>query len=107
MPSDRTSTATVELIEHPDQLDLLRHNPALIDTARDIAARGGCTREQAERFVADAVGAFALSHEPVDRAWYAELTAVGPAHVVPLALDVPLDVAAAVAMCGSTVSRWP
>ena len=51
-------------------------DPALIDTAREIAARGGCTREQAERFVADAVGAFALSHEPVDRAWYAELTAV-------------------------------
>src|SRR5688572_4080180 len=33
---------------------------------------------------------------------YAELTAVGPAHVVALAPDVPLDVAAAVAMCGTT-----
>jgi NADPH:quinone reductase len=33
---------------------------------------------------------------------YAELTAVGPAHVVQLPPDVPLDVAAAVAMCGST-----
>src|ERR671914_2302727 len=33
---------------------------------------------------------------------YVELTAVGPAHVVALAPDVPLDVAAAVAMCGTT-----
>ena len=33
---------------------------------------------------------------------YAELTAVPPAHVVALAPDVPLDVAAAVAMCGTT-----
>ena len=33
---------------------------------------------------------------------YAELTAVGPKHVVALAPDVPLDVAAAVAMCGTT-----
>src|SRR6476646_8612089 len=33
---------------------------------------------------------------------YAELTAVGPTHVVALAPDVPLDVAAAVAMCGTT-----
>src|ERR687887_402341 len=33
---------------------------------------------------------------------YAELTAVGPAHIVALAPDVPLDVAAAVAMCGTT-----
>jgi NADPH:quinone reductase len=33
---------------------------------------------------------------------YAELTAVGSKHVVALAPDVPLDVAAAVAMCGTT-----
>jgi NADPH:quinone reductase len=33
---------------------------------------------------------------------YAELTAVPPVHLVALAPDVPLDVAAAVAMCGTT-----
>jgi NADPH2:quinone reductase len=33
---------------------------------------------------------------------YAELTAVPPAHVVALAPDAPLDIAAAVAMCGTT-----
>lgn len=51
-------------------------DPELIATARGIAARGGCDTEDAENFVADAVAAFALSREPVDRAWYAELTAV-------------------------------
>jgi NADPH:quinone reductase len=33
---------------------------------------------------------------------YAELTAVAPAHLVALTPDVPLDVAAAVALCGTT-----
>lgn len=51
-------------------------DPALIAAARRIAAQGGCDAEDAEGFVADAVAAFALSREPVDRAWYAELTAV-------------------------------
>jgi uncharacterized glyoxalase superfamily metalloenzyme YdcJ len=51
-------------------------DPALIAEARRIAADGGTTPERAERFVAAAVDAFALSREPIDRAWYAELTRV-------------------------------
>jgi len=51
-------------------------DPELIATARRIAAEGGCDAEQADGFVERAVAAFALSREPVDRAWYAELSAV-------------------------------
>ncbi len=51
-------------------------DPQLIADARSIAATGGCPEAAAEDFVARAVAAFALSREPVDRAWYAELTAV-------------------------------
>ncbi|MCV7347400.1 2-oxoadipate dioxygenase/decarboxylase [Mycolicibacterium rhodesiae] len=51
-------------------------DPQLIADARSIAAAGGCPETAAEDFVARAVAAFALSREPVDRAWYAELTAV-------------------------------
>ncbi|KGI67250.1 VOC family protein [Mycolicibacterium rufum] len=51
-------------------------DPALLATARRIAADGGCPRAEADEFVAAAVGAFALSREPVDRAWYDELSAV-------------------------------
>lgn len=51
-------------------------DPQLIADARHIAAAGGCPAAAAEDFVARAVAAFALSREPVDRAWYAELTAV-------------------------------
>ncbi|QEN15607.1 2-oxoadipate dioxygenase/decarboxylase [Mycolicibacterium sp. ELW1] len=51
-------------------------DPQLIADARRIAAAGGCPEAAAEDFVARAVAAFALSREPVDRAWYAELTAV-------------------------------
>lgn len=51
-------------------------DPALIDEARRIASDGGADRERAERFVAGAVEAFALSHEPIDRAWYDELSRV-------------------------------
>ncbi|PRC62493.1 DUF1338 domain-containing protein, partial [Mycobacterium sp. ITM-2017-0098] len=41
------------------------------------AASGGCSStEEADAFVADAVAAFALSREPIDRAWYSELSAV-------------------------------
>ncbi len=51
-------------------------DPALIADARRIATEGGCDADTAEEFVPRAVAAFALSREPVDRAWYAELTAV-------------------------------
>jgi uncharacterized glyoxalase superfamily metalloenzyme YdcJ len=51
-------------------------DPALIADARRIATEGGCDADTAEEFVSRAVAAFALSREPVDRAWYAELTAV-------------------------------
>lgn len=51
-------------------------DPALIAQARQIAADGGCTGEAGEDFVARAVASFALSGEPVDRAWYGELSAI-------------------------------
>ncbi len=51
-------------------------NPALIAEARCIADAGGARPERAETFVAEAVAAFALSREPIDRGWYEELTAV-------------------------------
>ncbi len=51
-------------------------DPELIADARRIAAHGGCDTVTAEDFVARAADAFALSREPVDRAWYAELTTV-------------------------------
>jgi uncharacterized glyoxalase superfamily metalloenzyme YdcJ len=51
-------------------------DPALIADARRIAAAGGCDTDTAADFVSRAVAAFALSREPVDRQWYAELTAV-------------------------------
>jgi uncharacterized glyoxalase superfamily metalloenzyme YdcJ len=51
-------------------------DPALIAEARCIAEAGGAKAERAEAFVAEAVAAFALSREPIDRGWYEELTAV-------------------------------
>jgi uncharacterized glyoxalase superfamily metalloenzyme YdcJ len=51
-------------------------DPVLIEDARRIATDGGCDAATATNFVTRAVGAFALSREPVDRAWYAELTEV-------------------------------
>ena len=51
-------------------------DPALIAEARRIAADGGATEARAERFVADAVSAFALSREPIDRRWHDELAKV-------------------------------
>ncbi|TGD86903.1 VOC family protein [Mycolicibacterium sp. CH28] len=51
-------------------------DPVLIADARRIAADDGCDADTAQDFVARAVAAFALSREPVDRAWYTELTAV-------------------------------
>ncbi|BAV40521.1 VOC family protein [Mycobacterium ulcerans] len=51
-------------------------DPALLAQARVIAAEGGCDAAQAPDFVAKAVAAFALSREPIDKAWYDELSRV-------------------------------
>lgn len=51
-------------------------DPVLIADARRIAAAGGCDTDAARDFVSRAVASFALSPEPVDRQWYAELTKV-------------------------------
>ena len=51
-------------------------DPELIQSARTIAADGGCSVELADEFVGRAVAAFALSREPIDRAWYDELATV-------------------------------
>lgn len=51
-------------------------DPQLISDARRFAAQGGCTADQADEFVPRAVAAFALSLEPIDRAWYQELAQV-------------------------------
>lgn len=51
-------------------------DPDLIAEARQIAADGSADRERAQRFVAAAVSAFALSRAPIDKAWYDELTRV-------------------------------
>ncbi|MDG5481903.1 2-oxoadipate dioxygenase/decarboxylase [Mycolicibacterium gadium] len=51
-------------------------DPALIAEARRIASDAGTDRDSADRFIAAAVDAFALSREPIDRAWYDELARV-------------------------------
>jgi len=51
-------------------------NPALLAQARTIAADGYCDADAAGDFVAAAVAAFALSREPIDKAWYDELSGV-------------------------------
>ncbi|MGH3633519.1 MAG: 2-oxoadipate dioxygenase/decarboxylase, partial [Mycobacterium sp.] len=51
-------------------------DPALIAAARAIAADGGCDAGEADALVGQAVAAFALSHEPIDKAWYDELARV-------------------------------
>jgi uncharacterized glyoxalase superfamily metalloenzyme YdcJ len=51
-------------------------DPALIGRARVIAADGGCDANEAEDFVAQAVAAFALSREPIEKSWYDELSRV-------------------------------
>ncbi|MTD16866.1 DUF1338 family protein [Nakamurella sp. YIM 132087] len=48
----------------------------LLDLAARAEAAGGLDNTDADTFLALATGAFALSGQPVDRAWYAELTAV-------------------------------
>lgn len=76
-------------------------DPDLIADARRIADDGGADRERAQRFVIAAVSAFALSGEPIDRAWYDELTRVSPVaadiagvstthlnHLTPRVLDI-------------------
>jgi uncharacterized glyoxalase superfamily metalloenzyme YdcJ len=50
--------------------------PELVDLARRAEGDGGLDEAAAERFLSLAVGAFELSREPVDRAWYAELEQV-------------------------------
>ena len=51
-------------------------DPALIARARLIASYGGCRSEEADDFVGRAVSAFALSRDPIDAGWYAELSQV-------------------------------
>jgi uncharacterized glyoxalase superfamily metalloenzyme YdcJ len=51
-------------------------DPALIARARMIAAAGGCDVGEADDFVAQAVAAFALSHQPIEKSWYDELSRV-------------------------------
>src|SRR5271165_1731230 len=51
-------------------------DPALLAKARTIAADGYCDADAAGDFVAAAVAAFALSREPIDKAWYDELSGV-------------------------------
>jgi uncharacterized glyoxalase superfamily metalloenzyme YdcJ len=51
-------------------------DPALLARARIIAAEGACDAEEAQAFVAAAVTAFALSREPINKAWYDELSRV-------------------------------
>jgi uncharacterized glyoxalase superfamily metalloenzyme YdcJ len=51
-------------------------DPALIARARVMAADGGCDADEADDFVAQAVAAFALSHQPIEKSWYDELSRV-------------------------------
>jgi uncharacterized glyoxalase superfamily metalloenzyme YdcJ len=74
---------------------------ALLARARMIAAEGACDVDEAEAFVAAAVSAFALSREPINKAWYDELSRVSPVaadiagvcsthinHLTPRVLDI-------------------
>ncbi|HXO49468.1 MAG TPA: VOC family protein [Mycobacterium sp.] len=51
-------------------------DPALLARARLIAADGGCDVDEADDFVAQAVAAFALSRDPIEKSWYDELSQV-------------------------------
>lgn len=51
-------------------------DPALLARARQVAAAGGCDAEEADAFVDQAVAAFALSREPIEKSWYDELSRV-------------------------------
>jgi uncharacterized glyoxalase superfamily metalloenzyme YdcJ len=50
--------------------------PELLDLAERATADGGLDDERAEQFLKLATESFALSGEPVDRAWYEELEAI-------------------------------
>ncbi|WP_351237455.1 VOC family protein [Streptomyces sp. NPDC002133] len=50
--------------------------PELLDLAARAEREAGLPQERAERFLTLAVGAFELSPQPVERAWYAELEKV-------------------------------
>jgi uncharacterized glyoxalase superfamily metalloenzyme YdcJ len=50
--------------------------PELIALAERARQAGGLPQEQAQRFLQLAVSAFELSREPIDAAWYAELSRV-------------------------------
>ncbi|OBF84531.1 DUF1338 domain-containing protein [Mycobacterium sp. 852002-51163_SCH5372311] len=90
-------------------------DPALLARARAITADGGCDAEQARDFVAAAVMAFALSREPIDKAWYHELSRVSAVaadiagvgsthinHLTPRVLDID-DLYARMNRCGITM----
>ncbi|OLT14443.1 DUF1338 domain-containing protein [Pseudonocardia sp. CNS-139] len=75
----------------------------LLDLADRAERDGGLVPEAARRFVTLATAAFALSREPIDRAWYAELSAVSAVaadiagvtsthinHLTPRVLDIDL-----------------
>jgi len=51
-------------------------DPALLAWARIIAAEGGCCADEARGFVGAAVAACAQAREPIDKAWYDELSGV-------------------------------
>ncbi len=69
---------------HPDLRDRVETfvaqrqlvEPNLIDTARCVAADGECPAAAAGDFVQRAVETFSLSRDPIDRAWYDELSTV-------------------------------
>lgn len=50
--------------------------PELLDLAAAAEAGGGLPEDDARRYLELAAGSFALSSEPVEREWYAELAAV-------------------------------
>jgi uncharacterized glyoxalase superfamily metalloenzyme YdcJ len=78
-------------------------SPELLDLADRAVAERGLRPEDAGRFLDLATGAFALSPEPIDRAWYDELTRVSGVaadiagvttthinHLTPRVLDIDL-----------------
>jgi uncharacterized glyoxalase superfamily metalloenzyme YdcJ len=85
-------------------LDARRLFPAeLLELADGAVADGGLGAEAAERFLGLATRAFALSPEPIDQAWYDELSAVSGVaadiagvttthvnHLTPRVLDIDL-----------------
>jgi uncharacterized glyoxalase superfamily metalloenzyme YdcJ len=77
--------------------------PELLSLARRAEGGGGLPDRESERFLALATGAFALSREPIDRAWYERLEQVSGVaadiggvtsthinHLTPRVLDIDL-----------------